>query len=113
MAKNLKTTGDAVSYAMFLIDRRIKNNEIAKEGRVTISLLDINEVNSTTKELETVREDDSVKLPPTSTTSHPPVIVEGIPLTTSLPVMVETILSEDDVSEVSLLRDELRFQREE
>ena len=31
MAKNLKTTGDAVSYAMFLIDRQIKYNEVAEE----------------------------------------------------------------------------------
>ena len=33
LAKNLKTTGDAVSYAMFLIDRRTKNNKDAKEKR--------------------------------------------------------------------------------
>ena len=64
------------------------------------------------KELETVPEDDSVTLPPTSTKlppistklpptstksqTRPPVIVERIPLSKSSPVMVETVISEDD-----------------
>ena len=69
----------------------------------TKSLLNIVEATSATKELEAVPEDDSVKLPPTSTTSRPPIIVEEVSLVKSSPVMVETILSEDDVSEVSLI----------
>ena len=76
------------------------------------SLLDINEVNNATKELETVPKDNSVKLPSTSITSRPPVIVEGVPSTTQSPVMVGTILF-DNVSQVSMLRDELKFQRKE
>ena len=109
MAKNLKTTGDVVSYAMFLIDRRIKYNEDAEDERLTRSLLSNVESDSVVKELETVPEDDSVKLPPTSTKSQnrPPFIVEGVPLLKSSPVMVETVLSEDDVSKASILRDEL------
>ena len=110
MAKNLTTTGDVVLCAMFLIDRRIKNNENPREERVTKSLLNIVEVNNA-KKLETVSEDDSVKLPFTSTTSRPPVIIKSVPLTTLLLVMVETVLS-DDMSEVSL-RDELKFQHKE
>ena len=34
MAKNLTTTGDMVSYAMFLIDRRIKFNKDAEAEEV-------------------------------------------------------------------------------
>ena len=112
MAKNLKTTVDVVLYAMFLIDRRTKNNKVAKEEQVTNSLLNIDEVNNAMKELEMVPEDDSVKPPPTSIANRPPIIVESAPLTTSLSVLVE-IVSEDDISEVTLLRHELRFQREE
>ena len=42
MAKNLKTTGDMVSYAMFLIDRRIKYNEVemAEEEARLLSIND-------------------------------------------------------------------------
>ena len=47
MAKNLKTTGDGVSYAMFLIDRCIKYNEIAEKERVTNELLNIIDPTST------------------------------------------------------------------
>ena len=68
MAKNLKTTGDAVSYAMFLIDCQIKYNEVAEEERVTKELLNINDTTSIKLELETVSEDDPVK-PPSSTTT--------------------------------------------
>ena len=110
LANNLKTTGDAVSYAMFLIDRRTKNNKVAKQERVTNSLLNIDEVNNVMKELEMVPENDSVKPPPTFITSHPPIIVKGVPLTTSSSVLVRTI-SKDDVSEV--LQNELRLQPEE
>ena len=39
MAKNLKTTGDAVCYAMFLIDRRIKYNEDREDERLARTYL--------------------------------------------------------------------------
>ena len=95
---------------------RIKYNENAEDERLARSLLSNVENDSVMKELETVPEDDSVTLPPTSTKlpptftksqTRPPVIVEGIPLSKSSPVMVETVLSEDDVSEVTILRDKL------
>ena len=94
---------------MFLINRRIKYNEIAEEERVTHGLLNIVDTNSTTMELGTVPEDNPVK-PPSSTTTRSPVIVEGVPLPKSSPIMVEIVLS-DYVSEVSLLRDALISQR--
>ena len=78
MAKNLKITGDGVSYTMFLINRRIKYNEIAEEEKVTNELLNIVDINSITTELEIVPKDNPVK-PPSSTTTRPPVIVEGVP----------------------------------
>ena len=112
MAKYLNITRDAVSYAMFLIDQRIKYNEIAEEERVPNELLNIVNTTSTTMELETVPEDNPVKPPPPSTTTRSPVIVEGVPLPKSSSIMVETVLS-DDVSEVSLLRDALVSQRKE
>ena len=111
MIKNLKTTGDAVSYAMFLIDHRIKYNEAAEEERVTKELLKINDTTSIKSELKTVPEDNPVKSPP-STTTCSPVIIKGVPLSKSSPIMVETVLS-DGVSEVSLLPDALISQREE
>ena len=111
MAKNLKTMGDAMSYDMFLINRHIKYNKIAEKERVTNELLNIVDTNSTTTGLETFPEDNSVK-PPSSTTTQSPVIVEGVPLPISSPIMVEIVLS-DDVSEVSLLLDALISQREE
>ena len=49
IAKNLKTTGDTISYAMFLINRRIKYNKNAEEEWVTKKLLDIVNTTSTTK----------------------------------------------------------------
>ena len=64
--------------------------------------------------METVPKDDSVKpqpmsvkIPPLSTTIRPPIIVEGVPLLKLSPVMVKTVLSEDGVSNVSLLQDKL------
>ena len=110
IAKNLKTTGDAVSYAMFLIDRRTKYNEVAEEERVTKELLNINDTTSIKSELENVPKDDPAK-PPPSTTTRSPVIIEGVPSSKPSPIMVETVLS-DDVFEVSLLRDALISQRE-
>ena len=92
MAKNLKTTGDAVSSAMFLIDRRIKYNEIVEEERVTNKLLNIVDSNSTTTELETVPEDNPVKST-SSTTTRSPVIIEGILLTKSSPSLPKSIFS--------------------
>ena len=56
VAKNFKTTGDAVSYAVFLTNWHTKNNKNAKEERVTNSLLNIDNVNCTMKELKMVRE---------------------------------------------------------
>ena len=73
--------------------------------------MNINDTTSITSELETVPEDDPVK-PPTSNTNHSPVIIEGVPLSKSSPIMVKTVLS-DDFSELSLLRDALISQREE
>ena len=93
------------------------------------SLLSNIENDSVVKELETIPEDDSVTLPPTSTKlpptstqlpptstksqTRPPVIVEGIPLSKSSPVMVGTVLSDDDIWEVTILRDELAAQCKE
>ena len=97
---------------MFLIDRRTKMNENAEEVRVANSLLNMDNVNCTMKEFEMVTADDSVEPPPTSSTQRPPVIVGGVLLKTSSLVLVKTV-SEDAVSQVSMLCDELRFQCEE
>ena len=122
MAKNLKTTGDAVGWAMYVIDRRIKYNEDKEDKRLVMDLLSNIEIDSVVKELEIVPEDDLVTLPPmstklpsTSNKSHtrPPIIVEGVPSSKSSPILVETVLSEDDVSEVTILREELLAQRKE
>ena len=99
MMKNLETTGDAVSYAIFLLDCRIKYNEVVEEERVTKELLNINDNTSIKSELETVPEDDPVKALP-STTTRSPIIIKGVPLSKPSPAMVETVLS-DYVSEVS------------
>ena len=110
MAKNLKSTGDAVTYAVYLVDLRIRYNDEAEEEKLTSTLL------------ETVPEDDSISLPPTTTKSpptstksqnRPPVIVKGIPVSKSSPVMVETVIFEDDTLEVLTLREELEAQRKE
>ena len=105
MAKNLKSTGDAVTFAMFLIDLRIR---CIKEVEAERSANDV---------LETFPENDSISLsslPPTSTKSpptfsesqtHKPVIVEGIPLSASPPFMAETVISEDEASEVTTLHE--------
>ena len=69
-AKNLKSTRNAVTYAMFLIDLRIKYDD-NEEKRLASSLLRNIENDSIVKELETVLEDDSVSLPPTSTKLPP------------------------------------------
>ena len=112
MTKNLKTTGDAVSYVMFLIDPQVKYNEVAKEEQewVTKELLNVNDSTSIKSELKTIPEDDQIK-PPPSTTTCSPVIIKGVILPKPSPIMVKTVLS-DDVSEVSLLRDALISQRE-
>ena len=61
-------------------------------------------------------------LPPTSTKSRPtsiksqtykPVVVEGIPMSTSPPFMAETVISEDEASEVTTLHEELKAQGKE
>ena len=114
MAKNLTTTGDMVSYAMFLIDRRIEYNKNAvKEEleRVTSDLLSLNDNISIKSELETVPENDPVKSKPSPKTRSP-VIIEGIPLSKTSPIMVETVLS-DEASQVSVLRDHLVAQQAE
>ena len=129
LANNLKTTGNAVTYAMFLINLRIKYNENAEDERLVRNLLSNIENDSVVKELETVQEDDLVTLPPTSTkllstsTKLPPTstksqtrpqfIVEGIPLSKSSPVMIETVLSVDDVLESTILQDKLAAQHKE
>ena len=105
MAKNLTTTGDMVSYAMFLIDRRIKYNEDAEADEVA-QLLSINDNVSIRSELETVPENDAVKSPTL------PVIIVGVLEPKPAAIMVETVLS-DDASEVSLLRDHLMSQQAE
>ena len=93
MAKNLKSTGDAVTFAMFLIDLRIKCIKGVEVERLAHDVL------------ETVPEDDSISLPslpstsikspPTFTESQTkkPVVVEGIPMSTSPPFMAETVIS--------------------
>ena len=95
---------------MYLINLRIRYNDNEEEKRLASTLL------------ETVPEDDSVSLPPTSTKSPPtstksqtrsPIIVEGILLSKSSPVMVETVISEDDTSEVTTLQEELEARRKE
>ena len=114
MAKNLTTTGDMVSFAMFLIDRRIKFNKNV-EGeeleRVTSELLSLNDNTSIKLELETVPENDPIKSKPSPKTKSP-VIIEGIPSSKTSPILVETVHS-DDASEVSLLRDNLMVQQAE
>ena len=57
MAKNLKSTGDAVIFAMFLIDFRIRYNKEAEVERLAHDVL------------ETVPEDDSISLPSLPSTS--------------------------------------------
>ena len=73
--------------------------------------MSINDNISIKSELKTVPENDPVK-PKPPTTTHSPVIIEGIPLSKPSPVMVETVLS-DEASEVSLLRDHLVAQQAE
>ena len=111
MAENLKTTRDAVSYTMFLIDRNIKYNEDTEEERVANELLNIVDNNNNTTELETVPEENPIKST-SSTTTWSPVIVKGILLTKPSLNLVETVIS-DGVSELSLLCDVLISQREE
>ena len=103
MAKNLTTTGDRVSYAMFLIDWRIKHNEDTEADEVAW-LLSINDNVSIRSELETVPENDAVKLPKST------VIIKGVPEPKPAAIMVKTVLS-DDASEVSLLCDHLIAQQ--
>lgn len=43
-AKNMKTTGDAVSYAMFLIDQKNKKNKDEEKARATNSLMNVDNV---------------------------------------------------------------------
>ena len=81
VVNSFNTTGKAVSYTMFLIYWRTKNNKDAEKVRVTNNLSNIVNVNCAMKELET-------------------------------PAMIEN-LSSDDISQVSMLCDNLRFQREE
>ena len=110
MANNLKSTGDAVTFAMFLINLRIKYNDNAEEERLAYNLLEI------------VPEDDSISLPltstkppPTSTKSQtcPSVVVKGIPLSKSSTVVIETVISDDEASEVTTLHEELKAQGKE
>ena len=114
MAKNITTTGDVVSYAMFLIDRRIdyiKNMEGEKFERMTAESLSLNDNISIKSELETVPENDSIKSKP-SPKIKSPVIIESIPSSKASPILVKTVHS-DDASEVSLLRDNLMAQQAE
>ena len=92
MAKNLKTTGEAVSYAMFMIDRRIKYNEDIKADEAA-QVLSINDNSNIRSDLESVPENDAVKLPKPSPTTRSLVIIEEIPLTKSTHFMVETVNS--------------------
>ena len=113
MAKNLKPTGDAVTFVMFLINLRIRCIEEGNEERLAQEIL------------ETVPEDDSISLPSLPSTSiksppifterqtKKPVIVEGIPLLKSQPFMVKTVISEDESSEVTILHKELKAQGKE
>ena len=114
MAKNITTTGDVVSYAMFLIDCRIdyiKNMEGEKFERMTAESLSLNDNINIKSELETVPENDSIKSKP-SPKIKSPVIIEGIPSSKASPILVKTVHS-DDASEVSLLRDNLMAQQAE
>ena len=109
MAKNLTTTGEAVSYAIFMIDRRIKYNKDAKVDEAA-QLLSINDNVSIKSELESVPENDAIK----SVKSL--MIIEGIPLTKSRPFMVKTansVSQSDDASDVLILRDHLQAQQEQ
>ena len=62
--------------------------------------------------MEVIPEDDSVTSISIPFAKQPTVIVEGIPLKTSSPVLVESVL-EDEESQFSLLQEELRQQHKD